>query len=109
MRELVRFPTTGGAVIVEVDSDEPGFDRVARSGLIADATRRFETSLGEVRDSMAAALAIFRGGTMRPDGVEIEFGVRLNAEAGAVIAKTALEGHLVVKLSWTGDSGDQSA
>ena len=38
--------------------------------------------------------------------MEIEFGVKLTAEAGALIAKSAVEGHLVVKLSWSpGGSG----
>ena len=32
---------------------------------------------------------------------EIEFGVKLNAAAGAVIAKTSAEGHLTVKLTWS--------
>ncbi|MDQ1029514.1 hypothetical protein QF035_007096 [Streptomyces umbrinus] len=35
--------------------------------------------------------------------MEIEFGVKLTAEAGALIAKSAVEGHLVVKLSWSPD------
>ena len=37
----------------------------------------------------------------RPDAVELEFGVKLTAETGAIIAKGAAEGHLVVRLSWT--------
>ena len=36
----------------------------------------------------------------RSDDLEVESGVRLNAEAGAVIAKTQAEGHLKVKLAW---------
>jgi hypothetical protein len=38
---------------------------------------------------------------LSPDGVEIEFGVKLAGEAGAIIAKTSGEGHFTVKLSWT--------
>jgi hypothetical protein len=44
---------------------------------------------------------------LRPDGIEVEFGVKLNAEAGAVIAKSAVEGHFTVKLSW--DRGSHEA
>ena len=32
--------------------------------------------------------------------VEIEFGVNINAVAGAVIVKTSAEAHLTVKLTW---------
>jgi hypothetical protein len=41
--------------------------------------------------------------------VEIEFGVKLTAEAGALIAKSAVEGHLVVKLSWSPGQSDGPA
>lgn len=104
MTDLLRFQTAAGNVVVEVDEDEPGFDRVARSGIVSDARKAFETSLQEVHDAVAAGLRIFRGGALKPDGVVIEFGVRFNAEAGAVIAKTAVEGHLTVKLSWHKDA-----
>jgi hypothetical protein len=36
----------------------------------------------------------------RPEAVEVQFGLRLNAEAGAVIARTQAEGHLQITLSW---------
>jgi hypothetical protein len=37
----------------------------------------------------------------QPEQVEVEFGIRLNAAAGAVIAPTEAEGHLQLKLTWT--------
>jgi hypothetical protein len=104
MTELLRFSTADGAsVVVEVDAVEPGVQRASRQGGIIDVNRRFEDALLDVRNAAASALAVFRGGSLRPDGVAIEFGVRLNAEAGAVIAKTSMEGHLVVKLTWEKD------
>ena len=104
MTDWLEFTTeTGGVVIVEVDEDDRGFEPASREagpGAIARARQKFEEALGDVRDSAERALAVFTEGTLNPDGVEIEFGVKLNAEAGAVIAKTAVEGHLVVKLRW---------
>ncbi|CAM5742471.1 hypothetical protein SALBM311S_04586 [Streptomyces alboniger] len=52
----------------------------------------------------AAAESALRGssGTARcGPTVEIEFGVKLAAETGAIIAKGSAEGHLVVKLTWS--------
>jgi hypothetical protein len=105
----MRFDTEdGGHVVVEVDDDEPGVQRASRqSGTIVDARRRFEDALGDVRGAAVAALRTFRDDRLGPDGIEIEFGIRLNAEAGAVIAKTTVEGHLVVKLTWTRRSGEE--
>lgn len=48
-------------------------------------------------------MANFREMEVRPDEVQVEFGVKLSAQAGAVIAKTGVEGHLKIKLTWTRD------
>ncbi|WP_433477302.1 CU044_2847 family protein [Spirillospora sp. CA-142024] len=101
MNELVRWQTENGTIVVESDDREPGFQSVSRAGdLIHDAAGRFEDAFQNVRDAAEAALASLRGGALDPDTVELEFGVKLNAAAGAVIAKTSVEGHLKVKMTW---------
>ncbi|HEY9799692.1 MAG TPA: CU044_2847 family protein [Leptolyngbyaceae cyanobacterium] len=45
----------------------------------------------------------------KPSEVELEFGIKLNTEAGAIIAKTAGEASLKVKLLWERkDSNNES-
>ncbi|MCZ4514873.1 CU044_2847 family protein [Streptomyces sp. ActVer] len=108
MDGLVEFKTDDGAVIVvEGVEDESGSRLVARADGTVQAARTFEGSLEGVRAAAESALRVFRDGSLKPDSVEIEFGVKLTAEAGALIAKSAVEGHLVVKLSWSpgGPSG----
>ncbi|MEV5934731.1 CU044_2847 family protein [Streptomyces sp. NPDC093250] len=101
MDGLMQFTTeSGAAVVVEGVEDESGARLVSRGGAPAQAARTFEGSLEGVRAAAESALRVFRDGSLRPDAVELEFGVKLTAEAGAVIAKGAAEGHLVVKLSW---------
>lgn len=100
MSELLRFRAgEDGVIVVEADPSDAGVQRVGRGGVV-DVKRRFEDALTDIQHAAAAALAVFRDGDLKPDGVELEFGIKLNAEAGAVIAKTSLEGHLTVKLSW---------
>lgn len=100
MPELARFGLEcGGSVIVDVD-EEPGVTRVSRQGRIRDARATFETALAEVRDAATAALTQFRAMARQPDEVEIAFGVRLDTEVGAVIAKTSMQGNFEVKLKW---------
>jgi hypothetical protein len=101
--ELMRFETDSGSVVVEVADGEPGFELVARDGVIADARQKLESALTDVRSAAETTLQVFRDGPGRPDGIEVEFGVKLNAEAGAVIAKSSVEGHFTVKLSWQRD------
>jgi hypothetical protein len=42
----------------------------------------------------------------KPQEVEVEFGLKLDAEAGALIAKTRMEAHIVVTLKWARDEGE---
>ncbi|MEU3951166.1 CU044_2847 family protein [Streptomyces achromogenes] len=99
---LLEFRTEDGAlVVVDGGTARSGARLVSRGDGPAQAARTFEGALDNVRAAAAAALRVFRDGSLRPDAVEIEFGVRLSAEAGAVIAKGSAEGHLVVKLSWS--------
>lgn len=98
----MEFTTEDGArVMVEDVVTRSGARLVSRGDGPAQAARTFEGALEGVRAAASAALRVFRDGSLRPDAVEIEFGVRLSAEAGAVIAKGTTEGHLVVKLSWS--------
>jgi hypothetical protein len=102
MDGLMEFKTEDGALVVVEDAGgRPGARLVSRGDGPAQAARTFEGALEGVRGAAAAALRVFRDGSLCPDAVEIEFGVRLSAEAGAVIAKGSTEGHLVVKLSWS--------
>jgi hypothetical protein len=43
-----------------------------------------------------------------PSTVELEFGVKFSVEAGAVIARTGVEGHLKVKVVWESQALHQS-
>ncbi|MER6955069.1 MULTISPECIES: CU044_2847 family protein [unclassified Streptomyces] len=103
MEELVEFRTDSGAVVAveAVTQARPGSRLVARGDGTVQAARTFESALEGVRAAAESALRVFRDGALKPDGVEIEFGVKLSAETGAIIAKGTAEGHLVVKLTWS--------
>ncbi|MFE2043533.1 CU044_2847 family protein [Streptomyces sp. NPDC059477] len=106
MDSLVEFKTEDGAlIVVEGADDDPGARLVARGDKPAQAARTFEGALSGVRAAAESALRVFRDGSLQPDSVELEFGVKLSAETGAVIAKGAAEGHLIVKLTWTPGHG----
>jgi Trypsin-co-occurring domain 1 len=103
--ELVRFPLSeGGWVLVEVDVP-PGVSRAGRaSGVLREARTTFEKAVGDVRDAAAAALAQFTTMTRAPDEIELKFGLKLDAEANAVIARTGVQGQIEVKLRWCRDT-----
>jgi hypothetical protein len=113
MSEYVEFLTADGAVVrVEGAATGSGaapygMQPVGRGGdAVVRAAETFEQALDGVRAAAEAALTTLRGGGLQPDEVEIEFGVKLSAEAGALIARTAADAHLTVKLTWSpGTSG----
>ncbi|MFC6084830.1 CU044_2847 family protein [Sphaerisporangium aureirubrum] len=104
MSELMSIALSGGGeVLVEVSPNDPGIRRAGRAGDVIEAsTESLQAALQPIRAAAEAALDAFRKSA--PNEVEIEFGVRLTAEAGAVIAKSGVEGHLTVKLTWRGES-----
>jgi hypothetical protein len=107
MTEAVRFQLEDGStVLVEAADDDFGVERVSRAtDGVVEATERLEQALGSVRDAAKASIEALR--TLSPQKVELEFGVKLNAEAGALIARTAAEGHFVVKVTWAPEDNPQ--
>ncbi|WP_416971819.1 CU044_2847 family protein [Streptomyces sp. 4F14] len=101
MEGLVEFKTEDGTVVAVESVEERAGSRLASRDGGVQAARTFEAALDGVRTAAQSALRVFRDGALKPDGVEIEFGVKLSAEAGAIIAKGTSEGHLVVKLTWS--------
>jgi hypothetical protein len=103
--ELVRFDAGNGEwLLVETDDDAVGLDRVGRRDAdgVVSASTRLEEAVAQVKPAIRSVLATLR--ELEPDQHEIEFGIKLSAEAGVVIAKTAVEGHFTVKMSWRGGS-----
>ncbi|VVJ18365.1 Uncharacterised protein [Amycolatopsis camponoti] len=102
MSELMSFPVDDeNSVLVEIDLDQPEIGPVSRADdLIKSATTSFDGALAHVRAAASIALAKFRDMDVRPDEVQVEFGVKLNTQVGAVIAKTGVDGHLKIKLTW---------
>jgi len=104
MAEIVRFAAAGGAsVLVEADDDAFGVDRVSRrpDGTI-EANERLDRALGSARATIKSALAALGG--LGFEELVLEFGIKLTAEAGALIARSSAEGHLTVTVRWGAQS-----
>jgi NTP-dependent ternary system trypsin peptidase co-occuring protein len=109
MVQLVSFPSDAGPPLrVEVAENDFGVQRVARrDGGIVQATEKLEDALGQAMPTLRSVVRSVQ--SLAPDEAEIEFGITLTAEAGAVVAKTAVEGHFTVTLSWKRPDAGASA
>jgi hypothetical protein len=98
--DLVRFKTKdGSALYVEVEEDAFGLESIARDDAgIAEAGERLEDAIAKARPTIHAVVEALR--ELAPDEHQIEFGIKLSAEAGVVVAKTSVEGHFTVTLRW---------
>lgn len=101
MHSLARIPLEGGgAVLVEAG---PEVDGPVKAGRVADAVRdlprTMQDVMGPIGDTARAVLEQLR--QAGPDEVEVEFGVDLSAQVGAVITKGESAVHLKVRVLWS--------
>ncbi len=110
MKHLIEFPLEDGdTVIVEVDVPDGGGGLAPAGGpptrrlsqrVVEAAGRTFEEALGSVRPAASALLRRLKELRDPPDEITVEFGLILDAEAGAVIASGSVEANFRVTLTW---------
>jgi len=103
MSRIVEFSTKKGPVYVEVDDSEAfrGEALAANdSGVAAKAKKTFEEALQSVKPGIEEALALITDLIKKPNETEIEFGLKIDAAAGAVFAKAGAEATFNIKLTW---------
>ncbi|EST35414.1 CU044_2847 family protein [Streptomyces roseochromogenus] len=102
---IMEFPLhDGGAVLVRV-SDEQATSPVLTRGastnaMIERAEGTFESVMRAVRAVAYGLTAQVEDFVQRPDVLVVEFGVELNAQAGAVITAAGASAQLTVSLTW---------
>jgi hypothetical protein len=104
MKRLIEFQLAdGGSIIIEVDEPETSgnLERLASpSEVIAKATRPFEEAMDKIKPVANAIIAKLRSLSDPPHEMEVEFGLKMSAEAGAIVAATGIEANYKVTLKW---------
>ncbi len=103
MKHLVEFSLEdGGSILVEVEGPEMGgMVPVSRGeGVPEKARQSFEAALDKVRPAAQAIIKKLRSLHDPPDEIEVEFGLKMSAEAGALIAAAGVEANYKVTLTW---------
>jgi Trypsin-co-occurring domain 1 len=84
----------------------PGRQQVALSPeeVAAKSARALDRSMDTIRQMAARVNTTMESlGDLRPDGVQVTFGIRFDAQAGAVLTKAGIEANLEVRLSWNSE------
>lgn len=95
---------SGGSMLMEVELDESeqqGMVPAARPGeMAAKAKQTFEEALEQIKPGADAIVTKLRGMSAMPDGIEVTFGLKMSANAGAFIAASGVEANFTVVLKW---------
>lgn len=103
LSELVEYELADGSrLLVEVDEASAG--PVMRGGrgedLVTKAEGTLEQALHRIGPATAAAFEQLRQVANPPDEIEIEFGIKLSADLGAIVARTGGEANFQITLRW---------
>ena len=103
MKRLVEFPLEDGtSMLVEIEEpDQSGLVKASRSDdVVAKAHQTLEKSLEKVKPAAQFVIQKLRELHDAPDEVQVSFGLKLSAEAGAVLASGGVEANYMVTLKW---------
>lgn len=110
MKRLIEFTLDDGtSLVVEVDEPElGGLVPASRSDeVIAKAQVSFEEALDKIKPAANGIIKKLRGLSDQPDEINVEFGLKLSAEVGAVVAAAGVEANYKVILKWKKEEKDK--
>nr|WSZ99207.1 hypothetical protein OH820_29210 [Streptomyces sp. NBC_00857] len=101
-------PFEDGEVFVVELSDEQGSGVIRASRgeeIFATSTDTFESGMARVQRVAATMLERLADLPRKPDHIRAEFGLRVTAEAGLVVAKGSGDAHIKLELEWSRPEG----
>ncbi len=99
MRQLVEYELEDGStIIVEVDLPEASIERAGRGDQVIKAKERFGDALEQIKP--VAQTVFSKLGSLSADEIGVEFGIKLGAKAGVIIASADTEANFTVSLTW---------
>ena len=101
---ILDFPVGGDGkaqLLVEVDDPFETGNRPISQGVVEKARQSLETALVGVTPGIRLIVEHVQELANKPHELGLEFAIKFTAEAGALIAKTALEGNIKVTLKWS--------
>jgi hypothetical protein len=101
--ELVELRLDDGTVLlVEATADHAqGIDRVGRGTDVArQATESLQGALQKMRPALSTIVSQVRGVAEPPEAITVQFGIKVSAGAGVVVAHAATEANFTITAEW---------
>jgi hypothetical protein len=104
MKRWIEFPLGEEDETILVEVEEPEGQIIKASlkpgEVIEKASMTLDQALEKLKPAAAAIIAKMRTLADSPDEMEVKFGIKLNAQAGAVIAAASVEANYTISLIW---------
>lgn len=102
-KELMEFAMDDGSVVLAEVDEVPTFGQVpvsAGDNTIRRAQKSFKEATQSIRPIANSILGSLQTIEVAPDEINVEFGIKLEGQAGVILAAASTEANLVVKLTW---------
>lgn len=96
-------PIEGGSPVrVEVEAPEGGLVPAAADDdtQVGRLSESLDKAMDRIRPMAEVITGKLAGMAVRPDSVTAEFGMKFSVDAGVIVARTASEAQISVKLTW---------
>ncbi len=96
-------------ILVDFGEDGGGLVPVSRGGgrmgevtgeLVEKSKEAIDQAMDTIQGMAAKTIAAAKAIAEPPDAIEVEFGIKLDAEVGAMVAKAGTEASITVKMVW---------
>jgi hypothetical protein len=112
MADFIEMKTKSGATVrIEVTSERPGagfgHQSSTRAGAGAGGTSAYDQTLEIIRACANDLIDTLQNLEAPPSAASIDFAIKIDGEAGAMIAKSGADAQFKVSLSWKQVEPDQ--
>jgi hypothetical protein len=99
MKRDIEFKHGESVIVVEVEDPTLRGDQLGSvSTTVRKAKESFEEAAAGIRP--IAETILRQVSTLAPESVSVEFGIKFSAQAGVILAASAVEGNCKITLSW---------
>ncbi len=107
MKRIVEYTIKNSkneTVVIPVEAEDvdlpKGYSQSSRVDVSSEANLKFEDAIERVKLTAIAIFEKLKGVSDPPPDIEVEFGLKLTANAGAVVASVGAEAQYKLTLKW---------